>query len=68
MVANSETLLLRRQARSRGPGRPGGSLGAWSRAAKVLRTIRTRSVVGHAHVMGRGGGRAIGGTNTRIVL
>lgn len=34
----------------------------------MLRTVGTRSVVGHAHVMRRRGGRTVGGTNSRVVL
>lgn len=59
---------LRRHGRSWGSWRSRRSLGARSRAAKVLRAIRTRSVVGHAHVMRRRGGRAIGSTHARVVL
>jgi len=59
--------LLRRHGRTRSGG-SGRSLGTRSRATKVLRPIRTRSVIRHAHVVRRGRSRSVRGANSRVVL
>lgn len=59
---------LGRASRAGRSRRSSRTLGTRSRSAKVLRTVVTGAVAGHAHVVRRRGGRAVGGTNTRVVL
>lgn len=63
----SWSTYLRGDSRS-GSGRSRRSLGAGSRAAVVLRSVTSRLVARHAHVVRRRGGRAVGGADARVVL
>lgn len=62
------SIYLGRASRSRGAGRTSRTL-TGSRTAKVLRSVRTRTTMArHSHVVRRRRSRAVGGTNSGVVL